>query len=163
MEKWKEYLPYVVVAALVVIGVVLYRSGFGSSSGIGYATVPPPDNSAQVAAASQLQQSQLGAGLSGFNSIISYVDNSAARDNALARQIETDNTALAIKSADTQTQLANIRASENVANHQANTQAVASIASLATAFVLFCYKSTYTAQSRRRVYTHGHAVERFVS
>jgi hypothetical protein len=153
----KSALPWIVGGAVVVGGVYLFKRGTGTSSGVGFSTVAPPDITPSVQAASQLEATRLNAESQAFEGILGFVNNRQASEFALANQIEQDNTALSIRQADNAVQLSNIRAQESTAKHNSTLQAIGSIVGSlgVVAAIAFCYDDTAKAQANYRVYTHG--------
>ena len=147
-EDVNKYLPYAIGAVVIIGGVYLFKTGVGNTSGIAYTAIPPPDTSANAAAATQITQQKLQIGLEGFNSLASIVNNRLTADYNLKLNDANNQAVIKQKQLENTAQLASIKSNVKIAKTQKQTQAIASIASLAVVALMFCYNDTYDAQQK---------------
>jgi len=160
-EDVKKWGPWVVGGGLVLIGLWFFTRGTGNSSGIGYATLPAADTSAQAQAEGQLASQRIAATAQGFDSILTFFDNNATRDyNLKIKRIETDATTRQM-TLDANTRLASINGATRAAKYHKQEVAISALSNIAgMAWYFGCYKQTKAYAERRGGYdiTHDNVV-----
>lgn len=159
-EKLKEYWPVILGAVVIVVGVVLVRKNSAASTNTGAALTATTASGTDTSTGSNTfnataQSTADAARLQGLSTILTFENAQTQADYSLQATKDSDATALAVKQAEANSQIASANAARDAASHASDMQAISSIGSIIALAFLFSYQTTEAAAERRRPYTHG--------
>ncbi len=139
-EKIKEYLPYIIAAVVVGIGIYFFKNGVGSSSSTSYSALTNGNSdttNALIQAQAAANAHRLDAGVSGIQALLGY-ENARNALNAHVKEVQDqDYTAATIKYYDAFASVANNRTAANAAKHNSDNNLWGSVISAIGTYAIY--------------------------
>jgi hypothetical protein len=153
METIKKFVPIIVVTA-IIIGIIYVLRNRGESVSMGYTAIQPQDDSARVAAGSQLEQAKLQVVAGGLASAFDHLNQKTVAAFQLEQKAyETEQVNILAKrdlqlaQVDSRNQTIQAQYATKQAKYAKQSQAISTIGTIALGLLMFCYDTTALARN----------------